>query len=242
MSNVITREFKGQMFTFREDGYFNMTEAAKNFGKEAKEFLRLPSTIEYMREMENVGFSHLFEVIRGRTGGTWGHPKLAVFFARWLSPAFAVFCDAVIDDILNKKATLTIDKPEESFAVQVPKSLPEALRMAADLAEKNEKLQHERDGVVNTIGQSLHTINRVVRMFDGVNVNAIKSDLKELGYLYKRPNGAYRVYRKYSDLFVEKFHEVTGNGDIFVTAEGKALLGRLYSEGKLTLKKGFKTA
>ena len=44
---------------------------------------------------------------RGRTGGTWAHPKLAVFFARWLDVKFAVFCDMVIDDILNKKAELT---------------------------------------------------------------------------------------------------------------------------------------
>ncbi|WP_274614651.1 KilA-N domain-containing protein [Vibrio alginolyticus] len=119
----------------------------------------------------------------GRNGGTWGHPKLAVFFARWLSPAFAVLCDAVIDDILNKKASLTIDKPEESFAMQVPKSLPEALRMAADLAEKNEKLQLERDGMVKTIGQTDQTISLFARTLPGVNCIKTKSDLKRLGYL-----------------------------------------------------------
>ncbi|OIN07927.1 KilA-N domain-containing protein [Oceanisphaera psychrotolerans] len=143
MSNLIYREYQGQTFTFREDGYFNMTKAAATFGKEAKEFLRLPSTIQYMEAMENVGFSHLYEIKRGRNGGTWGHPKLAVFFARWLDPKFAVFCDAVIDDILNKKAELNITKPEQSMTMQVPQSFPEALRLAAELAEQAAKLEAE---------------------------------------------------------------------------------------------------
>lgn len=188
MSNLITREYQGQMFTFREDGYFNMTAAARNFGKRIDNFFANSETVDYMEALKNLIPD--IPVIKTQRGngvnpnvGTWGHPKLAVFFARWLSPAFAVFCDAVIDDILNKKATLTIDKPEESFAMQVPKSLPEALRMAADLAEKNEQLQLERDGVVKTIGQTDQTISRFARTLPGVNCIKIKSDLKRLGYL-----------------------------------------------------------
>lgn len=33
--------------------------------------------------------------------GTCGHPKLAVFFARWLDVRFAVACDAMIEEILR---------------------------------------------------------------------------------------------------------------------------------------------
>lgn len=33
--------------------------------------------------------------------GTWTHPKLAVFFARWLNAKFAVWRDMQIDDILR---------------------------------------------------------------------------------------------------------------------------------------------
>lgn len=46
--------------------------------------------------------------------GTWAHPKLAVFFARWLDVRFAVWCDAMIEDILKGKAEVTITKPAES--------------------------------------------------------------------------------------------------------------------------------
>jgi hypothetical protein len=115
---IITRDYNGQTFSFRDDGYFNMTKAAKVFGKEAKHFWSLPSTVEYLEALhETVGKSDLYEARPGRNGGTWGHPKLAVFFARWLDVKFAVFCDTVIDDILNKKAEhLQIGSASRMFA------------------------------------------------------------------------------------------------------------------------------
>lgn len=113
---LITKTFdspKGPLqFTFRSDGWFNMTKAAQAFGKEMKEWLRLTSTEEYVTALEKVGFSHLLEAQRGRTGGTWAHPKLAVRFARWLDDRFGVWCDCVIDDILRGKSELIVTKPQ----------------------------------------------------------------------------------------------------------------------------------
>ncbi|MDT0500315.1 MULTISPECIES: KilA-N domain-containing protein [unclassified Halomonas] len=96
MSNqLIYREYNGFVFTFREDGYFNMTKAAKAIGKNVNEFLRLPSTSEYLDALYGIiPDKDLVDVKRG-SGllphvGTWGHSKLAVFFARWLDPKFTV--------------------------------------------------------------------------------------------------------------------------------------------------------
>ncbi len=36
-------------------------------------------------------------------GGTWLHPQLAVFFARWLDVNFAVWCDRQINQIITSK-------------------------------------------------------------------------------------------------------------------------------------------
>ena len=107
---------------------------------------------------------------------------------------------------------------------------------------KVERLKAERDGMVKTLGKFDHTINRVVRMLEGVNTNATKRDLQKLGYLYRVGPGSYRVYRHHNHLFTERFDENTGRGNIYCTPEGKALLGRLYEEGKLTMKVGHKTA
>lgn len=113
----ITREYNGNVFHFREDGYFNMTKAAKAFGKDARKFFLTQETKEYLAALEETvpKTAQLVETSMGRNGGTWGHPKLAVFYARWLDVKFAVFCGMVIDDILNKKAELTITKPAESM-------------------------------------------------------------------------------------------------------------------------------
>lgn len=102
---TITRDFNGTPFVFREDGWFNMTKAAKHFGKEVKHFWTLESTTQYLEaQVQMVGKTDLWESFKGRDGATWGHPKLAVFFARWLDVRFAVWCDAMIDDILKGKA------------------------------------------------------------------------------------------------------------------------------------------
>lgn len=112
------------------------------------------------------------------------------------------------------------------------------LKAMSILQAKVERLKAERDGMAKTIGKFEHTINRVVRMFPGVNTNRTKADLCDLGYLHRR-YGHYRVYAKYRHLFVEKFDEKTGRGNIYCTPEGKALLARLYEEGKLTMKVGY---
>ena len=55
----------------------------------------------------------------GRPGqaGTWGHPKLAVFFARWLDVKFGIWCDAMIEDSLKGAAKVDIVKPQQ-LAIQ----------------------------------------------------------------------------------------------------------------------------
>lgn len=99
---------------FREDGYINMTKAAKHFGKRLQHFWDNEGTHEYVQCLaealnlisRNPGeldwefgiraIDSLCARKSGRYGGTFCHPKLAVFFARWLSVEFAVWCDLMI--------------------------------------------------------------------------------------------------------------------------------------------------
>lgn len=71
-----------------------MTKAAKQFGKRLDSFMKSPETIEYIETLKpTISGNSPFQSTRGRYGGTWAHPKLAVFFARWLDVRFAVACD-----------------------------------------------------------------------------------------------------------------------------------------------------
>ncbi|VXC41797.1 hypothetical protein PSEUDO9AZ_10773 [Pseudomonas sp. 9AZ] len=116
-----------------------MTKAAKVFGKRMDNFFANEGTLEYINELEKLVPG--IPVINTKTGngkspmvGTWGHPKLAVFFARWLDVKFAVFCDMVIDDILNKKAEVTFTS--EATASKLAKThLDTARELVATLEE-----------------------------------------------------------------------------------------------------------
>ena len=44
-------------------------------------------------------------------GGTWLHPKLAIHFARWLDPKFAVWCDEQIEHIISGSLKLEPAQP-----------------------------------------------------------------------------------------------------------------------------------
>lgn len=102
---VITAAYKGKSYSFRADGWFNATEAAKRYGRDAHEWVRLPDTKRYLAALERTyGKIPHVETSRARAdrgGGTWLNPKLAVKFARWLDVDFEVWCDMLIDQILR---------------------------------------------------------------------------------------------------------------------------------------------
>lgn len=104
MVKLIKADFDGHVMQFNDSGWFNATAAADKFGKRPVNWLDLSSTESYMSAMANqlkVDKSDLLEIKKGRSGGTWLHPKLAVAFARWLSDDFAVWCDLQIDKIIH---------------------------------------------------------------------------------------------------------------------------------------------
>jgi hypothetical protein len=95
-------DYNGLSVSFTGDGWFDATAAAKPYGKEPSEWLRLPGTLVYLAALERkYGKIPHFQTKRGRSGGTWLHPKLAVRFAQWLDVDFAVWCDEQIDHILR---------------------------------------------------------------------------------------------------------------------------------------------
>lgn len=102
---TISLAYDGHPITIREDGWFNATDAAAKFGKSPYEWQRLPETTAYIEALQStygkIPYVKTSKARADRGGGTWLHPKLAVMFARWLDPRFAVWCDGQIDDIVR---------------------------------------------------------------------------------------------------------------------------------------------
>ena len=106
----ITKDFNGLPIVFREDGYINMTKAVLHFpGKHLRNFWANEDTQAYMGILaEMSGIPDIKISKRGNGGGTFCHPKLAVFFARWLDVRFAVWCDLMIDNIIHGNIQTTV--------------------------------------------------------------------------------------------------------------------------------------
>jgi len=80
--------------------FVNATQMAKPFGKRVAKFLELPSTISFRAALNGIQKSDTVDnqvITRsggtGGGGGTWMCEDLALEFARWLSPEFAIWCN-----------------------------------------------------------------------------------------------------------------------------------------------------
>ena len=111
--NVSVLNFGNTPVSFRQDGFLNATAIASHFGKLPKDYLKSEQTQQYISALaENLSVrrkilteeNQIVIVKRGGSEqGTWLHPKLAIHFARWLNPRFAVWCDEQIEILLNGK-------------------------------------------------------------------------------------------------------------------------------------------
>lgn len=88
----------------------NATQMAKAFGKQPHEWLRLPSTKEFLDELTitrkslNVEYQAVITKKGGLNpdeGGTWLSEDTALEFARWLSPSFAIWCNDRIKELIK---------------------------------------------------------------------------------------------------------------------------------------------
>lgn len=101
MVKLIKADFDGHLMQFNDDGWFNATDAADAMGKRVDNWLANKETQEYIAKLNTRISSDLIQAKKGRNGGTWLHPKLAVAFARWLSIDFAIWCDEQIEHIIH---------------------------------------------------------------------------------------------------------------------------------------------
>lgn len=105
-ASLIALDYQGVPVSFNEEGWINATEIAAHYGKEVYEWLRLPDTQRYLEALcrrhginrGNPGY--WVKARRGKSGGTWLHPRLGVRFAQWLNVDFAVWCDEQIETLL----------------------------------------------------------------------------------------------------------------------------------------------
>ena len=128
-------EFNGFLIQLTQsDGFdtmINATEMWKSMGsiktKQPYEFPRLPGTKEYLEAFNNYtnsepGRLRFTPVITikgnyadGTRQGTWMHRWVAIRYAQWLNPSFAIWVDSKIDDLLRNGFTVALQEERDKY-------------------------------------------------------------------------------------------------------------------------------
>lgn len=154
MSTITTYSYEGSPIAFERGAgvMINATQMAKRFGKTPKDWLRNQQSEEFISTLSAVRqicLSQLVQVRKGNSSnfeqGTWMHEDVAMEFARWLSPAFAIWTNDRIKELLRDGVTTTAtDDQTIAKAMEILQSrLEEAKRETARLRESELEAQAE---------------------------------------------------------------------------------------------------
>ena len=136
-------DYEGSTITFENGNnvMVNATQMAKKFGKQTTDWLRLKATKDFLAELAKMRgtedpktgipcLADLVQVTKGGThNGTWMHEDVALEFARWLSPKFAIWCNARIKELVRTGFTTAAPQPEARTEMEV---VAEAFRILHD--------------------------------------------------------------------------------------------------------------
>ena len=224
MCNLLKYAYQGSEVTFSngENVMVNATQMAKAFGKKPHEWLRLPSTIEFLNELTEVRKSLNVEYqavitkkggLNPDEGGTWLTEDAALEFARWLSPSFAIWCNDRIKEVIKNGVSDIRETPQDylsALKALVAKE-EERLRLEAD----NKTLKPKADYFDDLVDRNLLINFRDFAKELNVGQKYLIEWLISNRYIYRNEKGKIKPYSKYSEgdsrLFEVKEYKATNN-------------------------------
>ena len=136
-------------FTKGRDVMVNATDMAKPFGKVPKDWLRTQQSKDFINSLAAVRQMCPTDLLKMKQGGndrtaqgTWMHEDVALEFARWLSPEFAIWCNDRIKELLTMGMTATPPTLEQMI------NDPE---LVIGLATKLKKQREENENLISKI-------------------------------------------------------------------------------------------
>ena len=163
MNDSKTFIYEGSPVTFQigEATMVNATEMAKPFGKQPVFWLNNQYTkgfLEEMSKLRNLSLADLVRVTKGGNApGTWFHEDVALEFARWLSPQFAIWCNDRIKELMKYGVTATPQTIDSVLA-----DPDNAIRLLTALKEERKALKaaNKQIAVLEDQKKAYHSENR----------------------------------------------------------------------------------
>lgn len=214
-------QYNGSPITFQKGNsvMVNATQMAKPFEKSPKDFLKTEQTKRFMQalsEVKKILSSDLVKVVYGDNGGTWMHEDVAMEFARWLSPAFAIWCNDRIKELLTIGMTATqptleqmIDNPDLviHLATQLKQEREEKAKLEAQTEQQQATIKIQTEEIkqaapkVSYYDNHLQSVNTLtstqVAKQIGMDAEKLHRKMKEIGILYKQ-SGQWILHAPYS--------------------------------------------
>ena len=215
-TSIINFDYKGNQISFErgKEVMVNATQMAKSFGNEKRPQFWLGNQyakdyIEELSKARNIALADLVIVTKGgNNSGTWMHEDVALEFARWLSPAFAIWCNDRIKELMKTGVT-TVSNDDEAiaYAMQVlNKRLEQARQEKAMLEQQNNYLANEIKQVApkaqyydNTL-QSAHTYTstQMAKELNMRTAEQLHKALKEKGIMFYQ-SGQWMLTARYCE-------------------------------------------
>lgn len=197
--NIITTSFDGIPVSFTDAAYLHATKIAAKFQKQAKDYLRNERTTSYMAALDK----YLNPVRRNRLTkqnqlviikqggkpqeqGTWLHPKLAIDFARWLSPEFAVWCDGQIETILHPQkprlsapSTVTDRAPLKVAVNKLAAAAHIKFRDAYTMVHQHFAIKSVEELTVGQIPEAVEYVHALILSCGGLSGELLPKESKE---------------------------------------------------------------
>ena len=197
MNTPIVYDYKGSKISFAngKNVMVNATEMAKTFGKYPKDFLVNKQTKEFLTSLSavrGISLTELVKVVQGgdpQMQGTWMHEDVALEFARWLSPAFAIWCNDRIKELL--KYGMTATQPTLDEMVNNPDLV---IRMATQLKQEREekaRLEAENKRIIEETAPAVTFTQAVSGSASSCLIGELAKLIDQNGY----PMGEKRLFR-----------------------------------------------
>lgn len=254
-------QYDGSPVSFKKSNrvMVNATEMAKPFGKLPKDWLSNKSTKEFLSTLSAVRgiiLTDLVEIIQGGNDkqGTWMHEDVALEFARWLSPSFAIWCNDRIKELLTTGVT-TVANDDEAIAYAMSvlqKRLEQAKAEKAMLEAENKqkdakiaKLQPKADfadaAFTTDDKVDIGMAAKILKL--GFGRNTLFQKLRQVGVFFSNRNELKQRfvnagYFEMKEKFIERnSHPGFVVTKILVTQKGLAYINHLFggnpSDGKI---------
>ncbi len=183
---------------------------AKPFGKHPKDWFRTQYAKDFINALSDVRKCQASDLVQVTNGvGTWYQEDVAIEFARWISPSFAIWCNDRIKELMRHGLTTTEAMAEKllnnpDFLIETLTALKSEREQKALLLEQT-RLQQREIALVQPKAEyydkvlqssSVYVADQIAKEL-GISAVKMNKYLQDKGILIRR-NGQLVLTAKYA--------------------------------------------